>query len=468
MDFDEWKVWLQKLEESQAKVEMAANTDEAYFQSYSSLNVHELMIKDKPRTEAYKEFLEENVHLIKGKTVLDVGAGSGILSLFAARCGAKKVYAVEASDVAKTCKEVVERNKYDNVITVVKGRIEDIDLSEKVDVIISEWMGFYLLHESMLDSVIYARDKWLKPDGIILPSHASIYACPVNMSEFCKENFEYWEDVYGFDFSPFQEQAVAAHLQQPAVTCLKEDQLLAEFSTVLDIDLKTVKINEVQELEEKFEFKITQNSILHGFAFWFNVRFDPVVVNDNLNVVQNVPNEHNSAINGKSSEKSESNEERTCKNRHVSALTLDTSPFSEATHWKQTVCFLPSTVAVEREETIFIKVSLSQDSENKRHYNISLEMLESLNDTDNEIDDDDDDLEEDTSRHPIPCDCGSGRCRIISAIIEKYDEEQTELEMEAEFTDVSAEVQAAQSLDNENSYIESDSTGNEESLVKDK
>ena len=420
---------------------MASNSDDEYFKSYSSLSVHELMIKDKPRTEAYKDFLEDNCHLIKGKTVLDVGAGSGILSLFAARCGASKVVAVEASDMALICKEVVQQNKYDHVITVVKGLVEDITLDEKVDVIISEWMGFYLLHESMLDSVLCARDRWLKPDGIMLPSHASIYACPVNMSEFCKENFEYWEDVYGFDFSAFQERSVAAHLQQPTVSCVSEDQLLSEFATLLDIDLRSVKLSEVQELEEKLEFKITKQSILHGFAFWFNVRFDPVLssIKDTSDTCDN----ESSRTSANSHDAGDGDNTRCVKDvskPHISSVTLDTSPFSESTHWKQTICFLPNTVSVEKDETVYFKVSLSQDGVNKRHYNISLAMLEDLDDTDSDIDDEEDELEEDTSRHPIPCDCGSGRCRIIKALMEKYDEEQTELEMEAEFTDVSAEV----------------------------
>ena len=70
---------------------MAASESDEYFSSYDDLGVHELMLKDRPRTLAYKEFLEKNQHLLQGKTVMDVGAGTGILSLFAAKCGAKKV-----------------------------------------------------------------------------------------------------------------------------------------------------------------------------------------------------------------------------------------------------------------------------------------------------------------------------------------------------------------------------------------
>lgn len=426
---------------------MADGGKDNYFKSYNSLTVQELMIKDRPRTEAYKEFLEKNVELIKGKVVLDVGAGTGILSLFAARSGAKKVYAVEASDIADLCLEIVKRNHYEGVVSVIKDAMENVHLPGKVDIIISEWMGFYLLHESMLESVLYARDEWLKEDGILLPSHATIYACPVNMIGYSRDNFEFWEEVYGFDFTPFQEQTVAAHLRTPTVICVKEEQLLSDAQQLIKIDLKTMNVSEIQEIEEKMAFKIRKTSILHGFATWFEVSFSPdIAMCEKLKGKQSEL-EENSSFDKTHHQVGDTLEtDVNSGNHHV---ILNTSPLSAETHWKQTVCFLPVTMQVEEDEIIYSRISLCQDGANNRHYNITLEMLEDLDDTDDDVDEDDDDFEDDTSRHPIPCDCGSGRCKIISAIMEKYDAEQNELEMEAEFTEVSAEVQAAQSLDND-------------------
>lgn len=68
-----------------------AEGDASYFTSYEELGVHELMLKDEPRTRCYQVFIENNTHLFKDKVVIDVGAGTGILSLFAAKAGAKKV-----------------------------------------------------------------------------------------------------------------------------------------------------------------------------------------------------------------------------------------------------------------------------------------------------------------------------------------------------------------------------------------
>jgi type I protein arginine methyltransferase len=149
-----------------------------YFRSYSSVGIHEEMLRDKIRTNAYREAIVRNKHLFKDKIVLDVGCGTGILSLFAASAGAKKVYAVDMASITNQAKQIVEENGYQDVIEVINGKIEELSLPvDTVDIIISEWMGYCLIYESMMDSVLYARDKWLRKDGkgMIFPDKAVIY-----------------------------------------------------------------------------------------------------------------------------------------------------------------------------------------------------------------------------------------------------------------------------------------------------
>ena len=120
------------------------------------------------RTESYLKAIEKNKQIFKDKIVLDIGCGTGILSIFAARAGAKHVYGIEFADIADYAKKVVEVNKFSEKITIVKSKVEEAILPvEKVDIIISEWMGYFLLYESMLDTVLYARDKWLNKDGYV-------------------------------------------------------------------------------------------------------------------------------------------------------------------------------------------------------------------------------------------------------------------------------------------------------------
>ena len=192
----------------EVKKQKVEHGQDEYFTSYDSVEVHRLMIRDKPRTEAYRDAILNNSQYFKDKIVMDIGAGTGILSLFAKQAGAKKVFAVEASPLADVLKEIVEINDEEGVIEVIHGKAEEVELDTKVDIIISEWMGFYLLHESMLDSVIAARDKHLHDEGFMLPSHASILAAPVQLDTWVAEQFTDWHKVYGFDMTPMSQKAM--------------------------------------------------------------------------------------------------------------------------------------------------------------------------------------------------------------------------------------------------------------------
>lgn len=124
---------------------MAGTTDKTtadyYADSYAHFGIHEEMLKDEVRTNAYMNAIERNGYLFKDKVILDVGCGTGILSMFAARAGAKKVYAIDMSTIAVQAREIVNANGFSDVIEVIQGKIEEIELPvDTVDIIISEWM----------------------------------------------------------------------------------------------------------------------------------------------------------------------------------------------------------------------------------------------------------------------------------------------------------------------------------------
>jgi protein arginine N-methyltransferase 1 len=134
------------------------------------------MLKDQVRTTSYQRAIEGNREDFRDKIVLDIGAGTGILSIFAAKSGAKHVYAIENAEIAHFAQEIIRKNGLADKITVIKGKMEEIELPVKeVDIIISEWMGYFLTYESMLDSVLWARDKYLKAGGKMLPDRAQVF-----------------------------------------------------------------------------------------------------------------------------------------------------------------------------------------------------------------------------------------------------------------------------------------------------
>lgn len=141
--------------------------------------------------------------------MLDVGCGTAILSMsvagangvqnheanatflaprFAVRAGAKHVIGVDMSTIIEKARQIVEVNGMSDKITLLQGKMEEVQLPcPRVDIIVSEWMGYFLLYESMLDTVLYARDKYLKPGGLIFPDKATIFMAGIEDGEYKEE-----------------------------------------------------------------------------------------------------------------------------------------------------------------------------------------------------------------------------------------------------------------------------------------
>lgn len=219
-----------------------------YFGSYSHFYIHEEMLKDKIRTNAYRSAIEGNPQDFKDKIVLDIGAGTGILSIFAARAGAKHVYAVENAEIAFFAREIIKKNGFENKITVLKGKMEELELPvPEVDIIISEWMGYFLLYESMLDSVLWARDKYLKKNGgKMLPDRAQIFVAAMEDEDYKKNKGDFWKNQYGVDMSIMTNVT----LKEPCIDyidaqgrdygCIKTDAC-----KIVDLDLVNMKKEDV-------------------------------------------------------------------------------------------------------------------------------------------------------------------------------------------------------------------------------
>jgi len=83
------------------------------------LDIHEIMLKDTVRTDAYRDFIYNNKDLFKDKVVLDVGTGTGVLSMFCAKAGAKKVISVDNSAIINKARAIIFENGLDGIIASV-------------------------------------------------------------------------------------------------------------------------------------------------------------------------------------------------------------------------------------------------------------------------------------------------------------------------------------------------------------
>ncbi|GKA75947.1 probable protein arginine N-methyltransferase 1.2 [Tanacetum coccineum] len=290
--------------------------------------IHEEMLKDVVRTKTYQNVIYKNKHLFMNKIVLDVGAGTGILSLFCAKAGAKHVYAIECSQMADNAKEIVKANGFSNVITVLKGKVEEIDLPvPKVDIIISEWMGYFLLYENMLNTVLYARDKWLVNDGIVLPDNATLHLTAIEDSEYKDDKIEFWKNVYGFDMSCIRKQAMT----EPLVDTVDPNQIVT--NSVL---LKSMNISKMTSGDASFTapFKLVaeRDDYIHALVAYFDVSFS---------VCHKMTG-------------------------------FSTGPKSRTTHWKQTVLYLEDVLTICQGESITGTMTVTQNKKNPRDVDITL------------------------------------------------------------------------------------------------
>lgn len=142
---------------------------------------------------------------------------------------------------------------------------------EKVDIIISEWMGYALLFEAMFDSVIYARDRYLAPDGLMVPSHATLRIAPFADPDFVASHVSFWNNVYGFKMTSMllkiYDEALVRNTQPTSIP--------ADSAVFLSLPLHTTTVDELTFLKD---FKVTLNQdidALDGWAIWFDIFFMP-------------------------------------------------------------------------------------------------------------------------------------------------------------------------------------------------
>ncbi|KAF3457784.1 hypothetical protein FNV43_RR02443 [Rhamnella rubrinervis] len=352
-----------KQQEQQPQRPPCTDFDMAYFHSYAHVGIHEEMIKDRVRTETYKQAIMQHQSSIAGKVVVDVGCGTGILSIFCAQAGAKRVYAVDASDIAVQANEVVKANNLSDTVIVLHGRVEDVEIDEGVDVIISEWMGYMLLYESMLGSVITARDRWLKPGGLILPSNATLYMAPVTHPDRYSESIDFWRNVYGIDMSAMLPLAKQCAFEEPSVETITGENVLTWPHVVKHVDCYTITIHELESVTTRFKFKSMMRAPLHGFAFWFDVEFTGAAASPTDDHATPLHNENQPMDGTPRKKRSNPNE----------ALVLSTAPEDPPTHWQQTLIYFYDPIEVEQDQLIEGSVTLSQSKENARFMNVHLE-----------------------------------------------------------------------------------------------
>lgn len=330
-----------------------------YFCSYAYLYHQKQMLMDHVRMRAYHSAIMTNKSLFEGKVVLDVGTGSGVLSIWAAQAGASKVFAVEYTDMAKHARTLVENNGLSHIIEVIQSSVEDLELGDvKVDIIISEWMGYFLLRESMLDSVIRARDRWLSPTGAMYPSRASMYWSAISFEDdregkkneymlsmedwttFSREMKEFYHVNMDSLDVPYEKEQSDYYIYSSLWTELSMEHLIGQPALIKELDINTCSLEDGADIKRTpFEIIIPFPVRVSGFAGWFSVDFE-----------------------GSQSSPARNN------------VKLSTGPEVGYTHWGQQVFYLKDPIDCSMDTRLHGFVTMFRQDRNKRLYKVRLEL----------------------------------------------------------------------------------------------
>lgn len=226
------------------------------------------MIADRVRMAAYERAIGNVVR--PGDVVVEIGTGTGVLACLAVRAGARRVYAIEKTDVIEIARSLASANGFADRITFMYGPAERARLPEQADVLLSETLGHFGVEEQILSLSADAGSRFLRAGGRIVPEALTLYLGPVE-SPGAYDGISFWaERPLGLDWSP----AVLAAQNTPRYLRFPASALLGDPKVVADLDLRKVSAG---DCSGQVDCEIHRAGSLHGMAGWFRARLSPGV-----------------------------------------------------------------------------------------------------------------------------------------------------------------------------------------------
>jgi len=276
--------------------------------AYDFLDIHKMMLSDRIRTSSYCNAIRALVK--KDAVVIDFGSGTGILSIVSVKAGAKKAFAIEKAKIAKVSKKIINDNGLANKIVVIEQDLRHLELPEKADIIVSEWMGIHVFQENMLLNLLEMRDKYLKEGGTLIPNMVSLFIAPLKTETINEREIAFWEaPLEGISLK----EIGWLSMNDTYIGNINAYDLASDGKCVFNLDLHKIQKNELNKIEMTEEFSFEKPQKINGICGWFSAQLSEEIV-------------------------------------------LDTGPDAAATHWKQTIYPIYPGVDVNTGDTMIARI----------------------------------------------------------------------------------------------------------------
>ncbi|MCL1600543.1 MAG: 50S ribosomal protein L11 methyltransferase [Actinomycetia bacterium] len=231
----------------------------------ATFDFHHSMLTDEVRTSSFLRAIMEVVE--PGDVVVDIGSGTGVLSLFAAMAGASRVYAIEREPVIEIASEIAARNGLSETIAFIAGSSLEVDIPEQADVLITETIGNAGFDEGIVAWVADARRRFLKHDALVVPGRvdavASLICVPTDFMAIDK-----WSrPLQTLDFTPLS-RIVRNNL---IWTDLSPAAIVSEPVVVFGTDFSS----EPKWLTGSVRVEAIKDALVHGIGMWFRSSLAP-------------------------------------------------------------------------------------------------------------------------------------------------------------------------------------------------